>query len=106
MLPLNMVMPAVSNIAAALFFGATDVARRRTPLCSNCSAGSRVRKANQKNVLHLNFVERKQWNLVSLPDIELQLTSWPVSGDQARVSSIRELQKHPKPRRRRRRYIR
>jgi len=31
MLPLNIVIPATSKLAARVFFGATEVARRRTP---------------------------------------------------------------------------
>ena len=37
MLPLNMVIPATNRPAASVFFGATVVARRRTPECISCS---------------------------------------------------------------------
>ena len=31
MLPLNIVMPATNRLAASVFFGATELVRRRTP---------------------------------------------------------------------------
>jgi hypothetical protein len=39
MLPLNMVIPATRRLAARVFLGATELARRSTPEWTSCKSG-------------------------------------------------------------------
>jgi hypothetical protein len=78
--PLNIVMPAVRSPAATLFLGATDAARRSTPLCINCIDGSLVRDTQCSSV-------------IPSPDIVLRSTNSQALRDRQCVSSVRARQK-------------
>jgi hypothetical protein len=80
MLPLNIVMPATNNPDASVFFGATVLARRRTPECSICGKAISIcaREGREKGI----------------PDNALLCSSWQSSPDQRSASSAHEHRMH------------